>query len=61
MAYSLRVFIFATIIAHHGKQITAKISEHCFDFGVKGQGRIYLVLKLVTRTPLSFLTECVHI
>ena len=46
---------FSKIIAS-GVQITTKVTDHCFDHGIKGQGKLYLesVLKLITQAPLVF-------
>ena len=36
-----------------------KVTVHCYDFWIKGQGQIYLesVLQFMIKTPLVFLAE----
>ena len=39
--------------------VSTKVTNNCYDLGIKGQGQIYLehVARLVTQTPLVFLTK----
>ena len=57
-----RVFIFSIIFAYR-VLITTKVSKYKYDLRVKRQGKIFLkyILRLVTRTPLSFFIKSVYI
>ena len=55
------LFIFSTMIAY-GVHIKTFVSDHLYDFGVKGQGHIMFMLKkyLLLVTLVSLMTDGVH-
>ena len=56
------VFILSTMNAY-GVHIKTNVSDHLYDFGVKGQGHIMFMLKtyLLLVTLVSLLTDGVHL